>query len=355
MRVLEARFHEGQRGAQRGLQVARLYCDGPRVEVESLLDADSLLSRLMLIARACGPDPFAELASGRRDGAGWSFVAIDADPSCDDPGPAPGAAFDSLSFVLPMWNEADNILPSVDAARQLGDELCAEGTIRAFEIVIVDDHSTDATGAMADRLVRQDGRLRVIHNERNHGLGGSLRAGFAAARGELVLYTDADLPCDIGEARKALRLLRLYNAELVTAHRRHRIGEGLLRALYSAGYNWLVRRLFGLRLLDVNFAFKLFRRRILEQVRLASDGSFVDAELLARAHRLGMRIIQFGVDYVPRIRGASTLARPAVIANILVELGRLYPQIVSLRPAASPVVELRREPPRQLKRGAASG
>jgi GT2 family glycosyltransferase len=83
---------------------------------------------------------------------------------------------------------------------------------------------------------------------------------------------------------------------------------------------------------DVNFAFKLVRRRVLERVQLVSEGSFVDAELVVRATRLGFHIVQIGVDYFPRSRGESTLSSPAVIVKILRELMRLRRDLMDVRP-----------------------
>jgi hypothetical protein len=89
----------------------------------------------------------------------------------------------------------------------------------------------------------------------------------------------------------------------------------------------MVKVLLRLRLRDVNFAFKLLRRDILQHIELESQGSFIDVELLAKAQRLGFHIIQFGVDYFPRDRGTSTLSSPAVIKNIIEELARLLPSL----------------------------
>jgi predicted glycoside hydrolase/deacetylase ChbG (UPF0249 family) len=145
----------------------------------------------------------------------------------------------------------------------------------------------------------------------------------AAATGDLILYTDADLPCDLNEAIKACRLLRLYHADVVSAWRRDRTAEGPRRAIYSLAYNRLVAGAFGLRLRDVNFAFKLIRREVLDAVVLESEGSFVDAELLVRAQRAGFRVVQFGVDFFPRTRGVSTLSSFATIRTIVREMVEL--------------------------------
>jgi glycosyltransferase involved in cell wall biosynthesis len=240
--------------------------------------------------------------------------------------------FESLSIVFPMWNEEDLIRSSVAAACEAAESLVVAGEIGTYEIVIVDDASTDATPQIADSLAMADPHIRVVHHSVNRKLGGSIKSGFAVATGELVLYTDADLPFDMAELAKAVRLLRIYDADLVSAYRFDRTTEGPRRFVYSFLYNHLVRFALGLRLRDVNFAFKLVRRDVLDRVELRSEGSFIDVELLARAERLGYHLIQFGVDYFPRRRGVSTLSSPAVIGAIVREMVSLARDLRSIRP-----------------------
>ncbi len=147
-----------------------------------------------------------------------------------------------------------------------------------------------------------------------------------------MLYTDADLPFDLADLAKAVRLLRVYDADIVSAYRFDRTGEGWRRALYSFVYNALVRSLLSLPVRDVNFAFKLVRRDVLDHVQLRSEGSFIDVELLARAQRLGFGIIQFGVDFFPRTKGVSTLSSAPVILRILREMAMIVPAIRALEP-----------------------
>ncbi len=242
-----------------------------------------------------------------------------------------------LTIFFPMWNEEATIHRAVAAAFDVGEELIDEEEIRDFEILIVDDASTDATGKLADQLAEQHPRVRVVHHPENRKLGGALRTGFAEARGSVVLYTDADLPFDLLDAQKALRLLRIYEADIVSAYRLDRTSEGPRRTVYSYVYNHLIRVLLGLRIRDVNFAFKMVRRRVLDNLTLESEGSFIDVELLAKAHRLGFRTIQFGVDYFARTRGVSTLSSGAVILDIVREMRRLVPEIRRLRPLPASV------------------
>ena len=221
-----------------------------------------------------------------------------------------------------MYNEEAYVERAVAAARAVLEEMGGD-----WEIVIVDDASTDGTGPRADALAAADGRVRVIHNPVNRRLGGTLRAGYGAATKDLVFYTDADLPVDLGQLPRAVRLLEYQQADLLAGYRFDRTSEGLHRALYTIGYHVLIRVLFGLRIRDVNFAFKLFRRSLLQRIELKSEGSFIDAELLLRARKAGAVMIQLGLDYFPRTRGPSKLSSLGVIAAILREMAAQWREL----------------------------
>jgi glycosyltransferase involved in cell wall biosynthesis len=231
--------------------------------------------------------------------------------------------FQKLSVFYPMWNEEDYIERALRFGRRACEDLVESGDIADYELIIIDDKSTDRTPEIADAMAAGDPHVRVIHHERNRKLGGSMKTGFAAATGDLVLYTDADLPFDMEELPRAVRLLRDYEVDIITAYRFDRTGEGSLRAVYTFVYNGLIKALFGVKVRDINFAFKLCRRRIFEDVHLKSEGSFIDAELIIRATRMGYEIMQMGVDYFPRTRGESTLSSPGVILKIVNEMWSL--------------------------------
>src|SRR5439155_718696 len=188
-----------------------------------------------------------------------------------------------------------------------------------LEIVIVDDASTDGCGELADRLALENPHLRVVHHRTNRKLGGALKTGFATASREWVLYVDSDLPIRMEDALSAVPLTD--QADVVIGYRINRC-EGLKREIMSWCYNRLIRVLFGLRVRDVNFAFKLFRREVLRQVHLESEGSFIDAELLLETRRAGFRIAEMGLNYYPRVAGTSTLASAAVVRKLLREMIR---------------------------------
>jgi glycosyltransferase involved in cell wall biosynthesis len=239
-----------------------------------------------------------------------------------------------LSIFFPMWNEEDYVERAVRAAEDECQRLVGMGEIADYELVIVDDCSTDRTPEIAEALAAADPHVRVVHHAVNRGLGGSIKTGLDAVRGDVVLYTDADLPFEMLELGRALRVLRHYEADMVSAYRLDRTGEGPRRAVYSFAYNWLVQLVFGTRVRDINFAFKLVRRQVLEAARPVSEGSFIDAELVIRAQRLGFSIIQIGVDYFPRTRGVSTLSSPAVIRGMLKEMRALRSELAAVAPVS---------------------
>lgn len=237
-----------------------------------------------------------------------------------------------LSLVLPAYNEEENISEAVSQAVVNLERITPD-----WEIVLVNDASTDSTGALAEQLAASHGgRMRVLHLKTNSGLGGALRVGFASARGGLIAYCDSDLPFDMATFIRAHEKLIEDKADLICGYRTNRSDEGIKRLLYSRAYNLLIRKTFGLAVTDVNFALKLFRREVFERANLKSTGSFVDVELQARAREEGFKTSEIGVVYTPRTRGTSTLARPAVIIDILREMA-LY-KIGKLPPSPMPEV-----------------
>jgi chitin disaccharide deacetylase len=241
---------------------------------------------------------------------------------------APVTKPQSLSIVAPMLNESESVGALIDAVKIAADDLLEQGIVSRCELVLVDDGSTDGTADLAEHLAVDEPWVRVVRHTRNRGLGAALKTGFAASTGDLVLYTDADLPFDLGEIGKACRLMGVYGADVVSGYRHDRTSEGPRRAVYSFFYNHLIRWVFGVRVRDVNFACKLVSRRVLDRIVLRSEGSFIDAELIVRADRAGFKIMQIGLDYFPRSRGVSTLSSAATIKRIVRDVVRLRHDVV---------------------------
>ena len=221
-----------------------------------------------------------------------------------------------------MRNEERSLPHLLDIALEALDRHAAE-----WEIVLVDDASVDGTVAVGEAYAAGEPRIRVVRHEKNRGLGGALKSGFAAASKEWVLYSDCDLPWDLEETGRVFRAAELTGADVVSGYRHDRTGEGTLRTIYSFLYNGLVHVAFDFPIRDVNFSCKLIRRRFLEGLTLESEGSFIDAELLVRLRNRGALIQQVGIDYFPRTRGVSTLSSPGTIFRILGDLARLTPAL----------------------------
>ncbi len=224
----------------------------------------------------------------------------------------------SLSVVFPSFNEEENIRPSVVRCRDVLREHFDD-----FEIIIVDDGSADDTPALADELAATYAEVRVIHHGRNRKLGRTLRTGFAAAEKELVFYTDADLPIDFRDIPRGVELLARDGVDAVLGYRLDK-PDNLWRTILSATYNRLVNAVFGLGVRDVNFSFKLFPKAVIDRLELRSEGSFIDAEIIARAKAGGVRLAEMGVHYFPRRAGRSKLAGAGVIAKILLEMNSFW-------------------------------
>lgn len=218
----------------------------------------------------------------------------------------------SFSLIVPLYNEEETVPLLLDTV------LKEVGSQPAFlEIVLIDDGSRDRTVELVNAYSAQDPRIRLVQHERNRGLGAGIRTGLQAARGDLILYTDADLPFDFSLIPQ---LIALAGEDRIVSGCRLNRGEGPRRWVLTKVYNLLIYLCFGLRVRDVNFACKIIPRRLAQQLTLKSEGSFIDAEILLEALRLGYTIRQQPLIYHQRTLGQSTLSRPHVILGILREL-----------------------------------
>jgi glycosyltransferase involved in cell wall biosynthesis len=257
------------------------------------------------------------------------------DSSGARPSPNSLGAVGSLSIVVPMWNEEESFSPCVVAMLAELSDLEDASLITSGQLVIVDDASTDSTPTLCDSLASHDQRVRIVHHKTNTGLGGAVRSGLSAATGDRVLYTDADLPFDLKETERLIRLAQVYEAGVVSAYRFERRAEGFRRMIYSSIYNGLVRVMLGIRVRDVNFACKLINQQVLKSIDIKSEGSFIDAEILAKAERRGFKIIQVGLDFFPRTVGLSTLSSLKTIRRMLGEIFSQFRAIRRLKPDSS--------------------
>jgi glycosyltransferase involved in cell wall biosynthesis len=225
------------------------------------------------------------------------------------------APLPSLDVVLPCRNEQDALptfIPELLAA--------LAPAANTLTVIIVNDGSTDRTGAIADHLAAADPRVRVVHNPSPQGYGGALRAGFAASSARWVFITDGDGQFDPAQLPPLLPMLA--GADGLVGRRRRR-AEGPLRAFNGAAWTALVDIVLGMSFRDVDCAFKLLPGPALRSLPLRSRGALISAEILARLTRRGVRLVQVPVDHRPRRAGRPTGASPRVIARAFAELARL--------------------------------
>ena len=227
----------------------------------------------------------------------------------------------SISVFFPCYNEQENVARTVEKALDVLDKLNAD-----FEIIIIDDGSTDETGRKADEIAKRDGRVKVVHHKHNLGYGAALQSGFKTATKELVFYTDGDGQFDINEMPSLLSLMEQY--DIVSCYRLNR-RDPIIRKINGWCWTRLICLMFGLKIRDIDCAFKLYKREIFDKIEMSSTGALIDAEILARAVRKGYRITQKGVHHYPRTAGQQTGASIRVILRAFKELFKLQRRIRS--------------------------
>ena len=218
-----------------------------------------------------------------------------------------------LSVFFPMYNEEANVEGSVMQALEVLPRL-----VGAYEVIVIDDGSSDGTREIGERLAGEHEHVRVVSHEVNQGYGAAVRTGLESSLLDLVFFTDGDLQFDLKELE--LLLEKIDGADVVCGYRIKR-RDPAHRLLNAFLWNRLVRIRLGLKIRDVNCAFKLFRRAMLEKVgRLETDGAMLSTELMIRLQTAGANIREVGVHHYPRPAGEQTGANPGVVLKAFREL-----------------------------------
>ena len=214
-----------------------------------------------------------------------------------------------LSYFFPAHNEEANVRGLVEEALET-----LPGLAESFEIIVVNDGSRDATGAIADELAAtHPDVVRAVHHPTNLGYGAALLSGFRAARHELVCFTDGDRQFRVADIGRLTARLQESDAPDVVVGYRIKRADPLIRTVYAKLYRFANRVWFGLKVRDVDCACKLFRREALAGIAVESGGAFLSAELLIKLRAAGRTVVEVGVPHHPRTAGSPTGAKPSVI------------------------------------------
>jgi len=244
-----------------------------------------------------------------------------------------GKPYREITVVYPAYNEEANLQATLD--RSLA---ALESLFERFELIVVDDASTDGTLALLEDYARRHSQVRVLRNDANLGAGASMWRGMQAARYELVINNAMDYPFDLRDLARMCPLAE--EADIVVATRSGRPGYTPYRRLLSTVNRWFLRFLFRLPLRDCNFV-QLYRRRVLQSINVQSrSAGFLPAELLLRARDKGLRTVEVEIEYHPRRAGKSVMGRPRVVAASLLEMLRFW-----FKRLSSPASPRRSDPP----------
>jgi glycosyltransferase involved in cell wall biosynthesis len=222
-----------------------------------------------------------------------------------------------MTVAMPAYNEAENIEAMIEDVIQVITPLTND-----YEVIVVDDGSSDGTAQTVRALEQRYPQVRLVQHPVNQGYGAAVFSGLTSASKDVVFFTDSDRQFDLREIEKLLD--RIDGADLVVGYRAPR-RDPFMRKLNGWGWSALVTLLFGYTARDIDCAFKLMRREVIERIsdQVTSRGATFSAEFLVRAKRAGFRIQEVPLHgHRPRMAGSQTGARPDVIIRAFKELVR---------------------------------
>lgn len=217
-----------------------------------------------------------------------------------------------LSIFFPLWNEEANIETLLEqvlpVARQVAEK---------WEILLIDDGSTDKTAKKAEKLIRTYPRIRLISHKVNRGYGAALKTGFANAKYSYIVFTDGDLQFDFSEVTRLIEYIT--KSDIVIGYRKKRDDTFFRYVLMILHRIWSYL-FFGLYVKDIDCGFKLFRKSAIDAISpLRSEGAMITTEILAKAKNKKLRIAQVEVSHYARKHGDSSGGNIAVIIRAMLE------------------------------------
>lgn len=223
----------------------------------------------------------------------------------------------SISVFFPAFNEEKNIAKTVEKAVSVLKNLKLD-----WEVLVIDDGSTDRTGKIADGLVKKNKHIKIIHQP-NGGYGMALRAGFANSKKDWITYTDSDGQFDFSEINKLIE--KAETADAVWGYRLNR-QDPFYRHLFAKGWALSVFLFFGIKLRDLDCGFKLIRSDVIDKILplQSTRGGMINAELAIKIKKNGFKINEVGVYHYPRVAGKPTGASFRVVIQSYLDLLKLW-------------------------------
>lgn len=217
-----------------------------------------------------------------------------------------------VSAFFPAYNDEATIGDQVRKAIQM-----LEGLTSDYEVIVINDGSTDSTAEVVRRIMQENDRVRLVEHEKNRGYGGALRSGFAAATRQLVFYTDGDGQYDVLEL--PLLFAQRDRADIVNGYKIKR-NDPFYRIWLGALYNMVASFLFRIRLVDIDCDFRLMRKEALDSLELESSGGTICLEMVKKLQDQGYTFVEQPVHHYARHTGRSSFFRP----RHLYEMGREF-------------------------------
>lgn len=227
-----------------------------------------------------------------------------------------------LSVFFPAYNDSGTIASLVIRAVQVAGTLTPD-----YEVIVINDGSKDATSQILDELVKvYPDHVRIVHHAQNRGYGGALRSGFATASKDLVFYTDGDAQYDPAEMTLLWDTMR-PDVDWVNGYKISR-SDPTHRIVIGRVYHHLVKRLFGLKVRDVDCDFRLIRRRVFDAVRLEKNSGVICLEMMKKFHDAGFRVAEVPVHHYHRAYGKSQFFNFRRIFRTAIDVTRLWWSLV---------------------------
>lgn len=231
----------------------------------------------------------------------------------------------NLSVIMPLYNEEDLVWHTVET-----NLLHLRASEISFEMILINDGSSDSTGQVIDRLANEHHEISVFHKPENGGFGSAVCKGIAEASGSWILCLPADCPLTALSIREFINAMG--KADVIVAYRPERMGYSLRMRANSRIFHWLATRLFRIRIKDFNWV-HMYRKGIFTEgpVPIRSKGLFMLTEMIVRAHRQGFTFFEICVDQPQRQAGSATASKWSAALDTAWEMLAFYLSNVTRR------------------------